>query len=124
MSHSPTSRTLALLREWDWIAGVVERRQGPKTVDLFGWIDILALDTENGLTVGIQVTSGSNHSTRKCKVLRLARDWLLCTGNRAEVWSWRKYAEPVEGKLWRPRIDAVTLADVGGPPPFDVGRPL
>jgi hypothetical protein len=66
--------------------------------DLFGCIDIVALDGLPGV-LGIQATSLSNRAARVAKirtdpeVAPLARAWLLA-GNRLEVWGWAK----VEGR--------------------------
>jgi len=67
---SPTARSLKLLRERGYLAGVVEQTV-PQTFikrDLFGFIDILAVHPETGETLAIQATSGSNASARIYKI--------------------------------------------------------
>jgi len=68
MASSPTSRSLAMMREQGYIVDVVERRIpfSKKTHDLFNIIDIVAVG--GGETVGIQTTSYSNVSTRVKKI--------------------------------------------------------
>ena len=88
MSKTPTSRSLAHLRELGMDAQVVEkwipavkRRQ-----DLFGVIDIVAIGDR---VVGIQTTSASNLAARRTKAEeepRLAR-WLKA-GCRFELHAW------------------------------------
>jgi|TARA_B110000263_G_scaffold173151_1_gene151040 hypothetical protein len=67
MAVSPTQRTLKRLRESGEypLVQVVERWNAFAKIrqDLFGIIDILAIDTK-GNTVGLQVTSYSNISAR------------------------------------------------------------
>jgi hypothetical protein len=59
-------------------------------VDLFGFIDIVALTPET--TIGIQVTAGSSHASRRTKILShpMAHAWLACPARSIEVWSFRK----------------------------------
>jgi len=67
MAISPTQRTLKRLREKEEypLVTIVERWNAFAKIrqDLFGIIDILAIDTK-GNTVGLQVTSYSNISAR------------------------------------------------------------
>jgi len=123
---SPTARSLQYCRDQGWTAGVVERwiERSRTRLDLFGVIDLIVLAdwySDGDLLVrdsrmriiGVQATSSSNHAARRTKAVaepRL-REWLE-TGARYEVWSWRKYAKPVERKYWRLRREAVTLADL------------
>ena len=91
---SPTARTLAECRKRNWHAGVVERYNtfSGKKNDLFGFIDLVALDGQPGL-LGIQATSTPNMSSREKKIridcAELAHAWLMA-GNRLEVWGWGK----------------------------------
>jgi hypothetical protein len=66
---SPTARTLAYLRKQGMVCQVVERFNPfcKIRIDLFGCIDIVAVSETN--IIGIQATSGSNHSARKKKIL-------------------------------------------------------
>ena len=129
-SKSPTARTLDECRRLGWEAGVVECHNtfSNKKRDLFGCIDVVALTGEMTLTpyndymvvmdgaiLGIQATSASNHAARvtKAKAEPRLKLWLEA-GGRMEVWSWRKHAKKVDGKYWRVRRQAVTLADLNG----------
>ena len=129
-SKSPTARSLDLCRDLGWTAGVVERWCGPakKRIDLFGCIDVVALDftvtyietdplsgyvyTRSGI-VGIQCCAASGHAAHvtKAKAEPRLKLWLEA-GGRYEVWSWHKYAKPKDGKWWRVRREAITLADL------------
>lgn len=90
---SPTARTLEWLRDHSIQAQVVERRipHGRTTIDLFGCIDIVALD---GQILGIQTTTGDHHANRVAKAHEEPRIamWLIC-GGRFEVWSWSQSAK-------------------------------
>jgi hypothetical protein len=103
---SPTARTLKWLRDHHIEAGIVERvvPHGYTKIDLFGGIDIVALP---GHVLGIQATSGANHSHREVKAstnVKLAR-WIAC-GARYQVWSWRKSART---KRWVRRVSEARL---------------
>ncbi len=111
-SKTPTARTLEALRKMGAVAGVVERRI-PKsfvTVDLFGFIDIIALVGPN--LIGIQATSGNNHAARRTKILSepKAMAWLK-TGALIEVWSWAKKGKRGERKLWTCRKEEIVETD-------------
>lgn len=115
---SPTARTLAECRRRGWLAGVVERRL-PKqfvTVDLFGFIDIVALDGRPGV-LAIQATgetASGNVSLRLRKIREEradnARAW-LAAGNRIEVWGWGKRGGAGKRKLWTLRVVPVDSVD-------------
>lgn len=115
MSNTYVARTLEAMRALGWIYQRVEQVV-PRThtrQDLFGCIDYLAL-TPLGRTVGIQVTSGSNHAARMRKAElepRLlqpspARQTWIGAGNWFLVWSWAKRCvRPGSArKTWKPRI--------------------
>jgi hypothetical protein len=113
---SPTSRSLKWLRDRGWRAHVVEKRIPFRniTVDCFGG-DILAIHVAQKLTMLVQATSDSNHSSHREKCLRSESekdspghaeeivDW-LSVGNKFEIWSWKK------GKC-DPRREAITLGN-------------
>lgn len=117
---TPTTRTLALLRERGVRAGIVEKWNPHARVrqDLFGFIDIVALDDDRGI-VGIQCTAGSAHAARRTKIQTEMREpalaWLAC-GGFIEIWSWSKNKGGKRGgrTMWRPRIERVTVADILG----------
>jgi hypothetical protein len=103
---SPTARSLEECRRRGWIAQSVERpptRYNPRRIDLFGVIDLVAI-TPDGI-LGIQATSGSNHSSRVNKALQEPRlvKW-LGAGARFEVWSWQK-----RGRYWELRDEEAII---------------
>ena len=112
---SPTARTLAYVRKRGGFAEVQETWDHfrKRRRDMLGFIDILALCPP--YTIGIQATSGDNVSARVKKIVHertsQAEYWLRC-GNYIEVWGWKKYAQAIDGKWWRPRIVPVTLEDL------------
>jgi hypothetical protein len=90
---TPTQRSLAHLRAAGWQVAIVEHWNPFARIrqDLFGVLDLLAV--RDGVTLGVQTTSGSNVSVRVKKIaesetvpaLREA-GWLL------HVHGWRKAA--------------------------------
>ena|SRR3990167_11245130 len=117
-STSPTSRTLRTLKQQGTICGVVERFNafaGPFGIrqDLFGFIDLIALDPERGI-IGVQCCAGGGHATHRTKILEneIAPEWLE-TGGKIEIWSWSKRKLKRGGKAmrWIPRVEEITLKD-------------
>ena len=118
---TPTQRTLRELKQQGRKAAVVEKWNayaGPHGLrqDLFGIIDIIALDPERGV-VGIQ-SCGSSFSQHLVK-LTVERaqdtlDWLSTPGACLELWGWRKVKLKRGGKavVWRPRIKTLTKEDL------------
>lgn len=110
---SPTSRTLKLLRDGGLTCQVVERfcQFSKRRVDLFGVIDLVALDSRQTGLLGVQATSGDHHAERVQKVLAspLAKLWVAC-GNRLQVISWSKRSSGSR-RLWLPRIQDVMLGE-------------
>lgn len=113
---SPTSRTLAALRQDGWTVQTVEHwnHYTKRRHDLFGCIDIVAI--REGRTLGVQCTSGSNTSSRLHKIAAEPRMKLwLQAGNELEVWGWRQLvARKKDGskaarKKWEPKIEKVAL---------------
>lgn len=127
MTTSPTARSLLHCRKQGWRAGVVEKWRPQKAgelggrttffltnrLDLFGFIDIIALDTIPG-TLGIQATSTDNMAARIHKATEdtadALKDWLLA-GNRFEVWGWAKRGARGKRKLWTLRVVDVELVN-------------
>ena len=113
---TPTARTLKVLRDGGCYATHEETwdHYRKRRRDLLGFIDILCLS--GPYTVGIQATTSGNVSARVKKICneraKPARAWLEA-GNIIEVWGWKKYAKPINGKWWRPRIVPVTRFDLG-----------
>lgn len=122
MGLSPTQRTLQALRAQGRKCGMVERfnaHVGPHGIrqDLFGIIDIIALDPERGV-VGIQST-GSAFAEHERKILEDHRqdtiDWLSTPGTTLELWGWRKVKVKRGGQAmrWAPRVRTFALTDLG-----------
>lgn len=111
---SPTQRTLKWLRDHDYMPGIVERwvpdpkcPGGGKRIDLFGFIDIIAI--RNGFCYGVQ-SCGTDHAAHANKITVECKDqvmiWLSCSSNRLVLMSWRKVKVRRGGKrmIYRPRI--------------------
>ena len=100
---SPTVRSLALLRGNGYSAQVVERYNpyAKIRIDLFGFIDLVAIKEGESGVVGVQTTSASNLSARYKKILLIpeARIW-LATGNRILLHGWAKKGPRGKRKLW------------------------
>ena len=118
---SPTQRTLKELRHLGRLCGIVERfnqHVGPHGIrqDLFGIIDLIALDPERGI-VGVQCCGGSGFASHWRKITeennQATYEWLRC-GGKLEIWAWRKVKLKRGGAAlrWSPRVREVTLQDV------------
>lgn len=119
---SPVQRTIRALRDRGCKCAIVEkwnRYGGDHGVrqDLFGIIDIIALDPERGV-IGIQACSGSSyqHHLKKLTEERAqdTLDWLKTPGTALELWAWRKIKVRRGGKamIWSPRVRLITLDDL------------
>lgn len=115
---SPTQRTLRALRDQGMVCGIVERFNPYAGLhglrqDLFGCIDIIALDPQRGV-LGIQ-SCGQAFSEHKRKLLeeryQEVTDWLATPGTVLELWGWRKVKMKRGGKAmrWKPRLARLTL---------------
>jgi hypothetical protein len=93
---SPTARSLKHLRKLGYpLVQVVERwnMHAKVRVDLFGIIDIVAIDAA-GETYGVQATSGDNVASRVTKIAEsTALAHCLNAGWRIVVHGWRKNAK-------------------------------
>lgn len=102
----------AIVERWNAHAGPHGVRQ-----DLFGIIDVLALDPERGV-VGVQ-SCGQDFAAHEHKLLedraQECIDWLSTPGTCLELWGWRKVKLHRGGKAtrWQPRIRDFTLEDFG-----------
>lgn len=121
---SPTQRTIRELRNQGRRCAIVEKfntHVGPHGVrqDLFGIIDVLALDPERGV-VGVQCCAGSSYAAHVEKLLvehaQETHDWLSTPGTGLELWGWRKVKLKRGGKAerWQPRVREIKLADLEG----------
>lgn len=124
---TPTQRTMRFLRDQGRRCAIVERfnvHAGPhgQRQDLFGIIDIIALDPQRGV-VGVQ-SCGSAFSAHKRKIMeekyQETHDWLSTPGTVLELWGWRKVKVKRGGKamIWKPRIIEITLRDLETYDPF------
>jgi hypothetical protein len=94
---SPTARTLAECKKRGWTVQVVEKWNAfaKVRVDLFGFIDLVAMDGK--CIYGIQSTSGSNLSARLKKIGAEPRALALAAGKLGRLKSQRKcYAHLVQ----------------------------
>ncbi len=104
-------RVCAIVEKWNPHVGAHGIRQ-----DLFGIIDILALDPQRGV-VGVQCCIGAmkSHIVKITETLaQETTDWLKTPGTSLEIWSWRKVKKKRGGKaiVWRPKIKEITLDDI------------
>lgn len=109
---TPTARTLEYLRKLGYHAGMVEQRI-PKTFitrDFMNWCDLIYLTQSN--IVGVQVTSGANHASRRAKILAEPRAlaWINA-GGIIEVWSWAKQGSRGARKAWKLRTEEIVRED-------------
>jgi hypothetical protein len=108
---SPTARSLLELRKRGCIADVVERRLAKTfvTKDLFGIIDVLALEPGVKGCLGVQATTVSNQAARVKKILDEPRALMwLGTGNRLEVHGWSKRGARGKRKTWELSVTPIT----------------
>jgi len=117
---SAVQRTIRELKNQGVICGIVERfnpyvgEHGIRQ-DLFGIIDIIALDTSRGV-IGVQCC-GSDFAghIKKLKEEKAQEsiNWLQTPGTVLELWGWRKIKLKRGGKAmrWSPRIREITLKD-------------
>jgi hypothetical protein len=118
-----SARSKQLLEKEGYLAQVVERwqsffgrnsggRPGVR-IDLFGIIDIVAVQASQNGVLGVQSTSGANASSRMKKALesKALRVWLEA-GNRFEVHGWAKRGDRGKRKLWSCRREPISLNEV------------
>ena len=115
---SPTQLTLRELRLLGWEHQTVEywHAHAQKRVDLFGFIDIVALPP--GSILGIQTTTRSNMWGRRNKIRtekkKQAIAWLQ-GGGVIEIWGWDEPPEHlrVDDEKYRVRKEVVTPSSLG-----------
>lgn len=120
---SNTQRTLRALRARGLVAAIVERWNqyaGPHGIrqDLFGIIDVLALDPKRGV-IGIQSCGTAFNQHLQKLIVEKAQetsDWLSTPGTSLELWGWRKVKLKRGGKAerWTPRVVQITLDMIEG----------
>ncbi len=104
-------RRCAIVEKWNAHVGPFGVRQ-----DMFGIIDIIALDPERGV-VGVQSCGqafAAHMRTLTVTRYQESHDWLSTPGTVLELWGWRKVKVKRGGKamVWRPRIKIITLEDL------------
>jgi hypothetical protein len=114
---TPTSRSLALLRKEGLLAEVVEKWNpfSRTKKDLLGFIDIVALDVEAGVTWGIQCTTADNLAARVRKITQECQEaataWIGC-GGRIAIIAWAKRGPRGCCKRWTATRREIGLADL------------
>ncbi len=118
---SPVQRTIRELKNRGVICGIVESynthvgKFGIRQ-DLFGILDIIALDTKRGV-IGIQCCGQDfPQHYRKITIEKSQEtyDWLITPGTVLEIWGWRKLKMKRGGLAmrWTPRVQEITLKDL------------
>ena len=111
---TPAQRSLKYLRDRNYTAQVVERWNpyGRVRVDLFGFIDIVAISYFNGKIFGVQTTSAAHINDRIKKILQIkeAKYWLEA-GAKIYVHGWSKKGKVGKRKLWEVNVREITLRD-------------
>lgn len=110
---SPTQRTRAHCKKLGYLSQIVEKWVNfpppGHRVDLFGFVDVLAVS--EGRTYAIQTTVGSSHAARRTKIeseCSEAVGALLEAGWLIEVWSWTKAGARGKLKRWTLRRERLT----------------
>jgi hypothetical protein len=100
-------RSMELLRKEGYVVGNAEYWSAfaGKAIDLFGFIDLVALDVENKKIIAVQVTKGhvSEHIT-KIRSIKAASAWLECGGEIVIHHWW----EVGPGKPWSMEVISIT----------------
>lgn len=77
-------KTIKWFEKQGYLIDVCERRHGPRTFDLFGFLDYIALHPDRNVTAGVQATSAGNMASRKRKILEhenyplVSSKWEIC----------------------------------------------
>ncbi len=115
---SPTQRSLKELRRLGWTCQVVERfcRFSKRRIDLFGFIDIVAISAECGYIMAVQSTTTANQANRIAKILAepRAKEWIQSSG-RLFVHGWAKRGAKGKRKLWALCETEIELKDFAEP---------
>lgn len=116
---TPTELTLKHLRAGGIPCAKVEHWNAHAKCrqDMFGIIDIVALDPMRGV-VGIQATTLAHAAERFLKLTgekaQASLDWLRTPGTKLEVWGWRRLKLKRGGRAvrWEPDIREITPEDI------------
>ncbi len=116
---TPTQRTIRELRQNGIKCAIVEKWNAHIKIrqDMFGIIDIIALDPEKGV-IGVQSTgSAFSQHIRKLQDEKAQEtlDWLQTPGTSLELWGWRKIKRTRGGRqmIWQPRVGDFFVDDDG-----------
>ena len=105
---SPTQRSLALLKKEGYKPWIVESYNsfGRNRVDLYSFLDIVALRGGDSGILGVQTTSISNISARVHKItgIPVSHLWLE-TGNRIWIIGWGKIKNKWKYKIVQLKLD-------------------
>lgn len=111
---SPTQRTLKAMREQGRLCGIVERFNAHagkfgKRQDLFGFIDIIALDPIDGVVAIQSCGQGFSDHIKKMteETQEMLYEWLRHA--KVELWGWRK-VKIGRAERWSPRVADFYLA--------------
>lgn len=108
---TPTQKSLEFYRKQLYTCQVVEHFNSfaRKRIDLFGFIDIVAIKEGETGVLGIQTTSKNNMNARILKIKRepIAKVWLLA-GNKILVDGWER---DVVGRFQRSSYE-VTMENI------------
>ena len=118
LSKSYTQMTLQFLRKEGFTVDIVERwneYSGCRN-DMFGFGDIIALDSSSHRIIAVQSTGPNGHAEHKRKIQSepRANDWLLAGGEILLI-SWRKLCllkkDGRKGKTrtWCARVESITI---------------
>lgn len=113
---SPAARTLEELRKRGMLAQVVERwnAHARRRLDLFGFIDVVALDGQPGV-LGVQTTTADHVSHRleklRTEVAGAMLRWIEA-GNRLVIHGWAKRGPRDTRKRWTLTERHITVEDL------------
>jgi hypothetical protein len=117
---SPTQRTLKAMREQGRLCGIVERflaHAGPfgRRQDLFGFIDLIAIDPVDGIVAIQSCGSQFSEHVRKLQEERneAVFEWLKHA--KCELWAWRRVKLKRGGKAmrWSARVADLSIGEDG-----------
>jgi len=108
---TPTQRTLKAMREQGRLCGIVERflQHASKfgiRQDLFGFIDIICIDPEDGIVAIQSCGQGFSEHVKKLTEERNEAMFEWLKHAPCELWGWRKVKLKRGGKAmrWKPRV--------------------
>lgn len=110
--NTNTQRTLEYLRGQGMRCAIVEHWNSFARVkqDLFGFIDILALDPHQHRVIGVQCCSDANRAAHKAKIQNAPAflDWLDASGIVFLI-SWGKHGERGKAKRWQAHCEQIQV---------------